>query len=151
MAANTQPIFTKTPNLDISIWTSSLTGNTKSDGTGTIGTDMVKAVTGATEGTYVEKLRFIPQGSVAGTTLTASVIRIYVSTVGSGSTTRTDTTLLHEISVAANTIDNATSGVNYFEVLLGLRIKTGQFIHWSMHHAAASNTSWGCVPFAGDY
>lgn len=151
MSANTQPVFTLTPNLAISIWTSSLTGNVKSDGTGTIATDMVKAVTGAANGTFVEKLRFNPCASVAATATTPTVLRIYVSNVGSGATTRTDTTLIHEIALGAITAAQTTSVANYFEVVLGIRLGTGQFIHWSMHHTAAANTSWACVPFAGDY
>lgn len=151
MAANTSPIFTMAANLAPSIWTSSLTGNVKNDGTGTIATDMVKAVTGSTEGTFVQKLRFNPCGSTAATATTASVIRVYISSVGSGSTTRTDTFLWAEVAVAAQTTDQTTTATVPIEIPLGFIIPTGYFVHWSMHHAAAVNTSWGCIPVASNY
>ena len=151
MPANTSPIFTLSPNMAISLWTSALTANVKSDGAGTIATDMVKAVTGAANGTFVSKLRFCPCASVAATATTASVIRVYLSSVGSGATTRTDTTLLAEIAAPAQTAAQTTTATNFLEVPLGIIVPTGYYLHWSMHHAAAANTSWTCVPFAGDY
>jgi hypothetical protein len=152
MAANNIPIATKEGHaMLISIWTSSLTANTKSDGTGTIGTDMVKALTGTTEGTFVQKLRFFPAASTAATATTASVIRVYLSTVGSGSTTRTDTTCIGEISATSQSAANSTSGAMPLELPIGFIVPSGYYLHWSMHHAAAANTSWGCVPIASNY
>ncbi|MDI1345261.1 MAG: hypothetical protein PSV22_14335 [Pseudolabrys sp.] len=152
MPQNTLPIFTKVPEVVGSIWTSSLTANTKSDGTGTIATDMVKAFTGdATNGSFVNKLRFTPSASFASTATTASVIRVYASTIASGATTRADTFLIGEFAVAAQTADVPTSAVNFFEFPINAAIPANATILWSMHHAAAANTSWQCVAFAGDY
>lgn len=152
MAANTSPIFSDSPNVSNGIWTSSLTANTKSDGTGTIGTDMVLVFTAnATDGSFVNRIRFTPSASVAATATTASVIRVYYSTVGSGATARTNTFLIAEIAVPAQTADQTTTATNFYEIPLGFGMPAGSFLHFSMHHAAAANTSWQATCFGGNY
>lgn len=151
MAANTAPIFTDVPVVGGGIWTSSLTANTKSDGTGTIATDMVKLFTAGTDGSFVNKIRISPAASTAATATTATVARFYISTVTSGATTRTDTFPFAEIALAAQTADQTTTAVSAFEVPCGFYIPTGYYIHASMHHAAAANTSWAMIVFGGHY
>lgn len=152
MAANTAPIYTNVPQRTGSIWTSSLTANTKSDGTGTIGTDMVLAFTAdATDGSRVERLRFMPCASTAATATTATVLRVYISTVSSGSTTRADTILWAEVACPSTTADQTTVAVNPIEVPFGISLPAGNTILWSMHHSAAANTSWGCSAIGGAY
>jgi len=152
MAANTAPIYTNVPQRSGSIWTSSLTGNTKSDGTGTIGTDMVLAFTAdATDGSRVERLRFVPCASSAATATTATVLRVYISTVASGATTRADTHLWTEVACPATTADQTTVAVNAIEVPMGISLPAGATVLWSMHHAAAANTSWACNAVGGAY
>lgn len=151
MAANTAPIFTETPLLGSGIWTSSLTANTKSDGTGTIATDMVKVLTTGADGTFVNRIRLTPAGSTAATATTATVARFYISTVTSGATARTDTFQFAEVACPAQTTDQTTTATNYLEIQCGFYLPTGYFIHFSMHHAAAANTSWTCLVFAGNY
>lgn len=151
MVANVQPIFSKTPKAEGSIWTSSLTANTKSDGTGTIATDLVLAYTAGADGAYLNKIRFTPSASVAATATTASVIRVYLSTIGSGATTRTNTFLIAELAAPAQTADQTTIATNPLELPLGFAIPSGMYLHWSMHHAAAANTSWQAVVMGGDY
>lgn len=145
------PQFSSAPNVSPAVWTSSLTGNTKSDGTGTIGTDMLKLVTAGASGTFIQKVRAVPSASSAGTATTATVLRLFVSSIASGATTRADTFPVAEIACPAQTADQATAAVTPIEVPLGIAIPSGYYLHGSMHHAAAANTSWALIPFAGDY
>lgn len=152
MAPNTSPIYSGTANIGVGIWTSATTANTKSDGTGTIATDMVLVFTAdATDGSFVNRIRFTPSASVAATATTASVIRVYYSTVGSGATARTNTFLIAEVAVAAQTADQTTVATNFFEIPLGFAMPAGTFLHFSMHHACAANTSWQAICFGGSY
>jgi hypothetical protein len=152
MPANTAPIYTRTPQCQGSIWTSSLTANADSDGTGTIGTDMVVAFTAdATEGSRVERLRYMPCASVPATATTATVLRVYISTVSSGATTRGNTFLFAEVACPATTANQTTVAVNPIEIPMGVSLEPGETVLWSMHHAAAANTSWSCIAFGGRY
>lgn len=151
MAANTAPIFTDVPLVGAGVWTSSLTANTKSDGAGTIGTDMVKLLTAGADGSFINRIRLSPAASTAATSTTASVAKFYISTVSTGATTRDNTFPFAEVSVASQSADNATTGVTYFEVPCGFYIPTGYYIHFSMHHAAAANSSWTAIVFGGNY
>lgn len=149
MAAD--PQFSATPVLGQAVWTSSTTANTKSDGTGTIGTDMLKLVTAGASGTFVQKVRAVPSASAASTATTATVLRLYLSTIGSGATTRADTFPIAEVACPAQTADAPTGAVTPIEIPLGIAVPSGYYLHASMHHAAAANTSWAISAVAGDY
>ena len=151
MAAGTQPIFTATPAIGQAIWLPATTANVKSDGVGTIGTDMLLLETSGANGTFFNKIRFSPAASVAATATTASVIRVYISTQSSGATTNANTALIGEIAAPAQTADQTTTATNYLEFPLGFAVPTGYSVLFSMHHAAATNTSWKGVIFSGDY
>ena len=151
MVANVQPIYTLTPNVGLQVWLPATTANTKSDGAGTVGTDMLKLITAGANGSLINKIRFMPCASAAATATTATVARVYVSSVGSGSTTNADTKMIAEIALPAQTADQTTTATNQVDVPIGVPIKSGQYIHVSMHHAAAANTSWSIVGFGGDY
>lgn len=151
MVANNNPIFTETPKIGSGIWTSSLTANTKSDGTGTIATDMVKLVTTGADGSFINRIRLFPAASTAGTATTATVARFYISTVSSSTTARTDTFPFAEIPCPSQTADQTTTAINYLEIQCGFYLPTSYYIHFSMHHVAATNTSWAALVFYGDY
>lgn len=151
MAANTSPIYGLTPKIGRAIWTSSLTANTKSDGAGTIATDMVLLFTAGADGSFLHRVRFSPCASVAATATTATVVRVYISTVTSGATARTDTVQVAEIALPAQTADQTTTAINYVELALGFALDANQTVLFSMHHAAAANTSWGALLFAANY
>ncbi len=153
MAANKQPIFSRTPDIQLSIWTNSSTANVKSDGTGTIGTDMLLGFAAdVTEGGYLDRSRFSPSASAASTATGATMLRVYLSTKTSGSTTRTDTFLWQEVALSAQTVDTAgTTPSNYVEVNFGFAIPAGMTVLWSMHAVASANTSWQAVAIGGKY
>jgi hypothetical protein len=151
MAANTAPIFTLLPAIGTAIWLPATTANTKSDGVGTIGTDILLLETAGANGSFLNKIRFSPAASVAATATTASVIRVFLSTQSSGATTNANTSLIGEIAAPAQTADQTTTATNYIEFPLGFAVPSGISLLFSMHHAAAANTSWQGVCFSGDY
>lgn len=151
MGANTSPIYTLTPKLGKNTWLPATTANTTSNGTSTIGTSSLLLFTGGTNGSYIEKIRIIPNASTAATATTASVARFYTSTVSSGATTSADTHLFAEQAVPAQTADQATVGINYWDIPCGFAIPANTTILMTMHHAAAANTSWQATVFGGDY
>jgi hypothetical protein len=151
MAANTAPIFTDQPLVGRAVWLPASTANTASTGTGTIGTSMLLLLTAGTDGSFLNRIRFTPSASVASTATTASIHRLYLSTVSSGATTSADTTLIAEYAAPSQTADQATVSVQPIDVPLGFYIPSGVYLLWSMHHVAAANTAWHAVCFAGSY
>ncbi len=151
MAANTVPIFTEAPILGKAIWTNSSTANTRSDGNGTVGTSMVLLVSGGADGTFVNRVRFMPTATTAATATTATVIRVYLSTVNSGGTTSADTVLVAELGAPSQTAASATVAVTPLDLSLGFGIPSGWYLLVSMHHVAAANTVWEMTAYGGDY
>lgn len=151
MAANTAPIFTDVPVVGAGIWTSTLTANTKSDGAGTIGTDMVLLFTAGADGAFINRIRLTPAASTAATATQATVARFYVSTVASGATARTNTFQFAEVAAPSQSAANSSTATSYIEIPCGFYIPTGYYIHFSMHHAAAANSSWSAIVFGGNY
>jgi hypothetical protein len=151
MAANTAPIFTDVPLVGRAVWLAATTANTDSDGSGTIGTDILLLATAGADGSFLNRVRFTPAATVAATATTASIHRLFLSTQASGATTSANTTLIAEYAAPAQTAGQTTVSVQPIDVPLGFYIPTGMQLLWSMHHAAAANTLWHAVCFAGSY
>lgn len=152
MAVNNDPLLAGKPNNGNAVWLPATTANTKSDGTGTIGTDMLLLLTAdTTYGTFVQKVRLSAQAGTAATATTATVARIYISTISSGATTNANTTLYAEVACASQTADQTTTATAPIEIPLGIALAAGETLLFSMHHAAAANTSWGITAIGGDY
>lgn len=149
MPANTSPIFTLTPNIGNAKITAA---NTNGAGTGTVATDIFKAFTAGTNGSFVNRIRFSPCATAAGTATTATVGRVFYSTVGSGATTGgTDTWLVGEITLASVTADSSSAPNNPIELMLNFAIPASSFIHVTNHAAPAANTFWIATVVGGDY
>lgn len=148
MAGNTNPQFTKQGNIDSVLVTAA---NTSSQGGGTVATDIFKAFTAdATNGSFVETVRFIPTAT-APTTTTATVGRVFISSVGSGATTSANTFLVAEVTLPAVAADNASAAVYPIDVPVNARLEAGQFILVTNHAAPAANTAWRALVIGGDY
>ncbi len=149
MAGNGVPQFCKNGNLGVPVTPSA--ANTNGQGAGTLGTNIFNFFTAGADGSYVEYVRLIPTAT-APTTTTATVARIYWSTVGpTGTTTAADTHLLAEVALPAVAADNAGTAVNPIDVPLGFRLPAGAFLHVTNHAAPAANTGWKTMAIAGDY
>lgn len=149
MPANTSPIFALTPNIGLAKVTAA---NTNSDGTGTVATDIFKAFTSGANGSWVARAIWSPVATAAGTGTAATVGRIFLSTIGSGSTTGgVNTWALGEVTLAAVTADSSSAPVNELALALSFAIPTGYFIHGTNHAAPNANTSWQLMVVGGDY
>ena len=147
----TTPAFATTPKRGVASWLSTTTANTKSDGTGTIGTDILLAFTAGSSGSWIDRIRINPVGSTAATATTATVARVYTSTVTSGATTNANTNLWQEKACPAQTTDQTTTATVPVDFDAGFRLEANATILFSMHHAAAANTSWDITVIASDY
>ena len=138
MSAGVTPIYIATPKSPAVELTAA---NVKNDGAGTIGTDIFILHTAGANGSYVGKVRFVISGSTASTASTATVGRVYISTITSGTTTNGDTFRVDEVAMPAVTTDQATVQTNFFEVQVNSFLAAGQTLLVSMHHAPAANTA----------
>lgn len=152
MAANVQPIYPLTCNFGKALFPT--TGLTKSDGSSGVsgvGTDMSVLFTAGAFGSILEKVRFIPVATSAATATNATVLRCYLSTVNSGVTANTNTTLLFEIGAGIQTADHSTAAIFFFEVPLFLKMQSGTYILISTHTAPATNTNWSATAWGADF
>jgi hypothetical protein len=147
MSGNVQPQFTVNGNIQSVPVTAA---NTSSEGGGTIGTNIFLAFVAGSNGSYVEAIRFMPSASTA-TSMNATVGRIFISTVSTGSTTSANTYLWGEVVLNAAAAANASSAVAAIDFPLGIRLPAGGSILVTNHAAPASNTQWQCTVIGGDY
>jgi hypothetical protein len=148
--ANTA-LFGATPKVSGATWVAATTANVKNDGTGTVGTDILLAFTAGTSGSYIDRIRLHPVGTTAATATTATVGRIYLSTITSGATTNANTRLWQEVALPAQTTDQTTTATVPTDIPMGIRIAASMTILFSMHHAAAANTMWECTVIGTDF
>lgn len=150
MAANTSPIFTLIPKVGFGTLTGNI-GLTRSDGVGTIGTDHFVCFTAdATDGSFVSKVR-ISCAATTSTTMTASVIRLYISSLTSGTVAATNTVLYQEVAVAALAAAHTSNATNNYEVAFNIAIPASYTILASIDDNLAANTRWQILTFGGDY
>jgi hypothetical protein len=150
---NSDPIFTKVPNIGSGIITAQQVSTGRGDGTGTVGTDIFKCFTAGAQGSFVKEARIKAIASAAAATGVATSIRIFWSTVGSGSTTPTDTHLLTEVAIPALTslVGATASASPDFIVPLNFAIPSGAYIHAGSGAAMGTNCSWQVTTIGGDY
>jgi hypothetical protein len=151
-AENSIPRFTAVANVGGSgIGVAISAANTKSDGSGTIGTDLFLAFTAGANDSYLEKLRFFPTASVAGSALAATTARVFMSSRPSGATTSANTSCIGEITLPGVTGDQTTTGNNPYDFVCGFRVFAAYTILVSNHIVPNANTAWKVVPFGGDF
>lgn len=149
MPPNTNPIFSLTPNV---VGTKITAANTKSSGDGTIATDLFLTLTAGSQGCWVSKVRFSLTGTTAATASTGTVGRVYLSSKTSGACTGgTDTFLLGEVALTAQTTDSTTAPTAPIEVPINMAIPAGYTILVSTHAAPAANTVVEAIAIGGDY
>jgi hypothetical protein len=147
MAANTSPIFTLAPRFSAVRITAA---NTSSQGGGTIGTDIFLAFSPGTNGSYLQRIRFSLTESTISTTSAASVHRVFLSTVNSGTTTNANTFLIQEINAAAQTPTSTVSSYP-IDIPLNFAIPSSYYVLISTHVAPTASTNWNANVFGGDY
>jgi len=150
MAGNTTPIFSR-----IGVISGSTIGSvqTFSSGSYTVGSNIFPVfIADATNGAYVQRVRFAPISTTAATATTATVLRVYVSSVStSGSAaTAANTWLFQEVAAAAQT-PATTTAVAYIEVPLNFALPPGYAILANASTTATANTGWVATVFGGAY
>lgn len=149
---NFNPIYALTPNVS-SVKITTTAALTRSDGSAAnaIGTDQFLAFTSGASGSFVQRVRFNVVASAAAVNSVATTLRVYLSTVNTGTPTATNTNLLAEISVPIISSANSTSATNYYEIPLNIAIPASRYILVSQHIAQTTNQSWQATVFGGDY
>lgn len=148
MPGNSDPIFIRVGKNSSVLVTAA---NTSSQGGGTIGTDIFLAFTAdATNGSFVRRVEWMPTATTP-TTTTATVGRVFLSSVSSGATTSANTRLIAEVVLAATAADNAASQVFPVVIPLDLVLAPGETILVTNHAAPAASTAWRANVFGGDY
>lgn len=149
MPGNQNPIFSKIGATG-SVYVTA--GNARSDGTGTVGTNMFLAFTSdATNGSYVQRIRFTPISSSVGTSTTATVGRVFLSNVASGTTSNTNTYLFQEVVLPSVSAANASNATVAVEVPLNFALPAGATILVSTHASPVTNTAWVAQVIGGNY
>ncbi len=158
MAANTNPIFSLTPNVGtVKIATTSAVVTSDGSSTASGIVLMYSAFASGSFGSFVQRVRFNTVASAAAVNSVATTLRVYISTVNTavgsaaGATTSANTQLLAEISVPLINTANSTNASNYYEVPLNIAIPTGRWILVSQHLAQTTNQQWQATVFGGDY
>lgn len=151
MPGNTAPIYPRTPRTPHGVIPNSFAALTRSDGVGTIGTNLVLLDTATTNGTFYRHLIIKACASAAGTTTTATVIRLFHSTVASGATTVNDTMLIGEIQIPAISASNATGATPDFIIPINFALESGHTLLVGTSVTPGASVSFSCVLVAGDY
>ena len=152
MAQNFNPIYALTPNVgSVKITTTAALVRSDGSAANAIGTDQFLAFTSGASGSFVQRARFIPVASAAAVNSVATTLRVYLSTVNTGTPTATNTNLLGEISVPIISSANSTNAAAYYEIPLNMAIPASRYILVSQHVAQTTNQSWQAMVFGGDY
>lgn len=141
MAANTQPIFPKTPNVS---WGNIAAANTAKDGSGTV----VTVFTAGADGARVDAVKIRPLG-----TNVTTVLRIFLNN-GSPNSTPGNNSLFHEVTLPSSTLSEVaaqTDTVLSFDglALPQLVLKGGHKLNVTLGTAVAAGLQ--ITTIGGDY
>ena len=141
MPANNQPIFTRLADVQ---WTASAmtVANTTTDLTA--GTSYLVFTADATNGGYVQRIRF----RTLGTNSNATVARVWLN---NGATTATvaNNSLIDEITLPTTTVSQVASQANY-ELPLNFALPAGYRIYVTLGQAPTS-AGWKAAVIGGKY
>ena len=149
MPANTDPIYTRAPDISIAGSVVGSSANTATDGTGA--NSYLVYTADATNGSYVRSIIFKPISTIA-----ATVARVfYCSATGSftpGTTnTAANSTILAEITIAAWTASNTTASPQYeLQINMGMPASTKLFVTFGTS-TGAGTTGFNPLVIAGKY
>ena len=148
MPGNSDPLFIRVGKNTSVLVTAA---NTSSQGGGTVGTDIFLAFTAdATNGSFVRRVEWIPTATTP-TTTTATVGRVFLSSVSSGATTSANTRLLTEVVLPATGADQTSGAAFPIAIPLDMPLAPGETILVTNHAAPAAGSAWRANVFGGDY
>ena len=141
MPANNQPIFTRLA--DVQWTTSAMTvANTTTDLTA--GTSYLAFTADATNGGYVQRIRF----RVLGTNSNSTVARVWVNN-GATTATAANNTLIDEITLPNTLVSQVASQANY-ELPLNFALPAGYRVYVTLGTAPTS-AGWNATVIGGKY
>jgi hypothetical protein len=151
MAANTDPIYSKASDVQGSTLITTA-ASVVYDISGTIGTDIYKLFTAdATNGGFVQRVRF-KYAANATTTSVAAVIKLWISSVASGTPTiGTQAWFYDEIAVPATGALTTTAPNPIYDVPFNFAIPAGWTILAKITVSQSANTGWMGTVIAGKY
>ena len=120
---NTAPIFSGTPRVGIATIPTTST-NVDSTTAGTIGTNSVLVFTPGSSGSYLQKIRFQFTSTTNTVSSVATVFKVYVSSVNSGSPIASQVSLIADVQAPAQTISATTTAAYPIEVPLNFPLPT---------------------------
>lgn len=129
-------------------------GNVKSDGAGTIATDIFLLYQAGADGDLVSHVRVMGYATAQNTANTAKVIRLYLSTQAAGVTTSANTHLLDEKLLDPQTLDSTTGQVSPVDFDLppdGIDMPPNATLLVSVSANLDANTGWKVTAFGGVY
>jgi hypothetical protein len=138
MPANNEPIYSRVPDIQYAV--ALLTANTAVDGTGTVTTVFTAD---ATNGGYVDRVRFKP----AGTNI-ATVVRLFINN-GSTNATASNNSFWDEIVLPATTASNTAVIGPAMEFGLGFPLPAGYKLNIALGTAVAAG--WNSCAIGGKY
>ena len=139
MAANTAPIFPRTPQVEWSAGPVTAANTTKDLTSGTI---YLVATADATEGSRIDFLRIMPLG-----TNVATVLRVWVNNGGS-TATAANNTLVDNITLPATT-NSETAALTRQQVDLDISLQPGHCLYVTIGTAIAAGVR--VTAFGGKY
>jgi len=158
MAANTSMIFSKNPHVGtVTIPQTNAVARSSGTSSGTGAEIMYCVFNAGAAGSFVKKLRFVITSDSASTLSTATVLRIFTTSVSqtegaaSGATTNSNTHLWGEVNVPAITADAPTTATNSYDVVFNDAIQIGMAILVCQHVAQSGAVNWEATCFGGDY
>jgi len=152
MAANTAPIYTLLGDIQSAGALIRTAASVPNDGSGTIGTDVYKCFEAdATNGGFVQRIRFKYVTESGTTTSNACVIRVYISSATSGATTNANTWLWDEIVVPATGAISTTAALPVFEIPLGFALPPGYTILAKVSVSQAASCGFIGTVIGGKY
>lgn len=153
MAANINPIFSRTPDTRAGVAVSGAANLTTTAVTATDGSGNLVMIyqADATEGSYIDHIRFKAIGSPAATVLRVFLCEATGAFTSGTTNTTTNTSLLEEIPVSAWTASNTAASPTYI-MPLKIPIKPGhKLLLGSGTSTGASGNSYAATPAAGIY
>lgn len=122
-----------------------------SSNVGTVGTDMFLAFTAdATNGSFVQRVRWSVASTNASATSTATVGRVYISSSNTVANTLT-CSLFQEVALPSVTAGSPTVATYPIDIPMNIALPPNYAILVSNHTTPAANTAWIASVFAGNY
>lgn len=152
VARNPTVSFTKSANALGMVGVAVTAANVKSDGAGTIGTDMFLLLTAGTNDTYVQSVVWSATATAAATATTATTARLFLCAIGAGTPTATNCTCKGEVNLPSVSAANSTIPQPQFEIPFDDIVPAGYFLLVTNHVAPAVNSAWKAhCRYPGDY